>query len=160
MNLWSRLFHFQAASPVIHPRQRSSPPAAPCWGLFLQIFVRIGKMSGEFFLPLFGKSQYNHIQTEKGRKSGGKRSDFAVWVCFKHTAIWFVKPFVSTVFSGGCANWLWYIEFDGGKKNGGERGIRTMGKSGKIKDFLSRNSDIQNDELISDCWCHLLVEFK
>ena len=49
-------------------------------------------------------------------KIGRKRSDFAVWVCFKHTAIWFVKPFVSTGFSVGCANWLWFKESDGGKK--------------------------------------------
>ncbi len=63
----------------------------------------------------------------EGPKIGRKRSDLAFWVCFKHTTIWFVKPFVSAGFSGGCAKWLWFKDSDGGKKNGGECYFRTHG---------------------------------
>ena len=67
-------------------------------------------------LQFFGGSRNSQNSDWEGPKIGRKRSDFAVWVCFKHTAIWFVKAFVSTGFSGGCANWLWFKESGGGKK--------------------------------------------
>ena len=70
-----------------------------------------------------------------GPKTGRKRSDFAVWVCFKHTGQNVVKPFVSAGFSGGCAKWLWFKESGEGKKNGGESGIRTRGRVWPLRRF-------------------------
>ena len=48
-------------------------------------------------------------------------------MCFKHTAICFVKPFVSTGFSGSQNFSLLRADGKKGKKNGGESRIQTQG---------------------------------